>query len=89
MEAPRGYEWDEGKRARNLAKHGVDFAAMGDFEWDTARVADDLRSSEPRRVAIGYIGRRLHVVVFTDRAHHRIIRLRKANRREERRYAET
>lgn len=41
-------------------------------------------------VAMGYIGQRLYVVVYVDRADsRRIISLRKANQREEKRYAET
>lgn len=40
-------------------------------------------------VAIGYIGLRLYVVVYVDRnGTRRIISLRKANSREEKRYAE-
>ena len=35
------YEWDEGKRQANLAKHGVDFADMDAFEWDTAVINVD------------------------------------------------
>jgi uncharacterized DUF497 family protein len=41
-------------------------------------------------VGIGYIGHRLFVIVFVDRdGMRRIISLRKANKREERMYAET
>ena len=44
---------------------------------------------EPRTVCLGYIGLRLHMVVFTDRsAVRRIISLRKANAREVARYAQ-
>ena len=28
------YEWDEGKRAANLARHGINFTAAEDFAWD-------------------------------------------------------
>lgn len=30
------YEWDSAKRAASLRKHGVDFAAMAGFDWETA-----------------------------------------------------
>ncbi len=83
------YEWDENKRAANLAKHGVDFATVEDFEWDTAGVEPDTRKvyGEPRFIATGYIGARLHVLVFTPRAGRiRVIGLRKANPREVRRH---
>jgi uncharacterized DUF497 family protein len=32
------FEWDEAKRAVNLAKHGVDFARIWDFEWHSALI---------------------------------------------------
>ena len=41
------YEWDEVKRITNLAKHGVDFATMEAFEWESAIQRLDDRHSEP------------------------------------------
>ena len=38
---PTYYEWDEVKRKANIAKHGVDFAAMDAFEWNTAVIELD------------------------------------------------
>jgi hypothetical protein len=79
------YEWDEDKRAANLARHKVDFADAVDFEWDTAieTIDDRFDYGEERWVALGYIGRRLHVLVYTHRGETiRIISLRKANKRE-------
>ena len=43
------YEWDEGKRQANLAKHGVDFADMDAFEWDTAVIDVEDRRGSPLR----------------------------------------
>ena len=84
------FEWDREKRLTNLAKHGLDFAEVERFDWDSAQVTPRLRSSERRFVALGYMGERLHVVVYVHRgANRRIISFRKANRREERRYAQT
>ncbi len=81
------YEWDEDKRRENREKHGVDFSAVVDFDWNTAASAEDLRSGEVRIVASGYIGERLHVIVYTERGDStRIISLRKANPREVKRY---
>ena len=79
------YEWDETKRADNLAKHAVDFAWVEDFAWDGAFIIPDKRREygEPRFIAIGYLGERLYVLVFTPRLEAtRVIGLRKANRRE-------
>jgi hypothetical protein len=85
------YIWDEGKRAANLAVHGIDFAQALQFEWDTALIAPDTRHDygESRFIAVGRIGPRLHVIVFTPRAGKvRLISLRKANKREIQRYEE-
>jgi uncharacterized DUF497 family protein len=79
------YEWDETKRAANLAKHGVDFESVRAFDWDNAFVRRDLRRDygEPRWWAFGPIGHRLHLLVFTRRdTRMRIISLRKANGKE-------
>lgn len=44
--------------------------------------------SEVRMIGFAYIGTRLYCVVYTDRGDvRRVISLRKANRREEKRYA--
>lgn len=82
--------WDDAKRRSNLAKHGVDFAAADEFEWDTALTVTDPRHDEARFVSIGFIGERLHVLVWTMReSRRRIISLRKTNPRETRRYAQS
>lgn len=84
------YEWDESKRQANLAKHGVDFADMNAFEWDTAGIDSDEDRAEPRWIAIGFIGAVLHFVAFTERGDNiRIISLRKATSREARNYVES
>lgn len=83
------YEWDEAKRKSNIARHGVDFTTVERFDWETAIINPDNRTSEPRWVAYGFIGVRLYVVVFTERGDNiRIISLRKANRREEKHYGQ-
>jgi uncharacterized protein len=82
-------EWDEAKRAANLAKHGVDFVAVERFDWATAMIwrDDRFQYGEERFIALGRIGMRLHAMVFTMRAGRtRIIGLRKANAREVRQY---
>lgn len=85
------FEWDPAKAALNHAKHGVAFARIDAFDWDTALVLDDTRVdyAERRFVAFGLIGSRVHVCVFTERPpKRRLIGLRKANRRENRLYTE-
>ena len=83
------YEWDEAKRQSNARKLGIDFAAIDTFDWDTALVERSDRGGEVRYVAIGYIDVRLHCIIFTERwTRIRVISLRRASRREERRYAQ-
>ncbi len=84
------FEWDPNKRLANLGKHGLDFADVAWIDWDTAHITPRFRSGEVRLVALGYLGGRLHSVVYVFRgANRRIISFRKANRREERIYAQT
>ena len=88
---PTEITFDPAKSAANARKRGLLFSLVERrFAWATARVVEDTRKDygERRFRALGFIGTRLHAVVFTPRgtALH-IISLRKANRREERRYA--
>ena len=79
------YEWDENKRIANLEFHKIDFTDADDFEWDTAieTIDDRYDYGEVRWVTIGFINKKLHVMVYTIRGNKiRIISLRKANRRE-------
>ena len=77
------YDWDETKRLSNIEKHGVDFVSAESFEWDAAFITASQSSNEPRLVALGPIGERLHVLVYSIETRTvRIISLRKANKRE-------
>lgn len=82
-------EWDEAKRAANLAKHKTDFVIAERFDWETAIVWEDARFDygETRLVAAGLVNGRLHIMVFTERGETtRVISLRKANDKEVRFY---
>ena len=82
--------WNQAKRAGNIAKHGVDFAAVEGFDWETAQVVADTRHyyGEARLTALGLIGPRVHVLVFTIRRTTTwVISLRKANQKETAHYA--
>ena len=84
------YEWDEAKRAGTLARRGLDFASMNHFEWDAAMTRRSDRHGEIRFIATGYIGDRLHTVIYTMRESRcRIISLRHSSRSEIREYAES
>jgi uncharacterized DUF497 family protein len=83
------FDWDDTKRRQNLAKHGVDFEDIKDFDWATAlEIFDDRKDYNELRIrSMGHIQNRLHVCVYTERSDcYRIISLRKANKREERIY---
>lgn len=85
------FEWDEAKRASNLAKHGVDFAAVAAFDWESAQESEDRRSDygERRWVARGIIAGQLHVLIYTQRyGRIRVISLREASSKEKADYAE-
>lgn len=83
--------FDQAKNAANIRERGLPFSLVQDeFDWATAQVIEDIRRDygERRYRALGFIGARLHAVVYTPRANGmHVISLRKANRREERRYA--
>lgn len=82
--------YDPAKDAANVEKHGVTLALAAKLEWDSALVWPDTRQNygEPRQSALALLGARVYFVAFVDRADgRRIISLRKANDREEIRYA--
>ncbi len=82
------YEWDEARWRANFAKHGVNFADMARFDWDTAvHMASEVLDFEQREVALGLIDFDVVVVCYTQRNEKtRIITLRKAAKREEKRF---
>lgn len=82
-------EFDPEKNDRNIELRGISFEEAAEFEWESAVIIPDERRdcSEPRYRAFGFIGNRLHALVFTPREGSiRVISLRKANRREVLRY---
>ena len=79
------FDFDPGKEATNLGKHGLSFAAAAELSWEAALVWLDDRADygEKRMVALAPIGDMLFFVAFVDReSTRRIISLRRANRRE-------
>ncbi len=85
-------DWDEAKRATNIAKHGLDFVSIEQFGWERALVRADVRFGygEIRLIAVGPMESeldRLFTVVFTvERRGLRIISFRRASDREIRSY---
>jgi uncharacterized DUF497 family protein len=88
----RYVEFDPAKNATNIAIRGLSFELVEQMEWATALMEEDTRKAygERRFQVLGFIGERLHAVVFTPRdgmVH--VISLRKANSREVKKYAKT
>lgn len=85
--------WDDAKRRRNIAKHGIDLAMAERFDFSTALIEIDLTSEtgEQRERAIGWIegAGDLHLMVFSYVGDDdiRAISLRRATKSEYRRYA--
>jgi uncharacterized DUF497 family protein len=88
---PTDITFDPAKNDANIRARGLAFSLVKDeFDWAGAQVVEDKRRDygESRYRALGFIGMRLHAVVYTQRATvMHVISLRKANRREARRYA--
>ena len=82
--------YDPAKSDRNEALRGLPFSLAEDFDWTAALIAEDTRMdyTEPRYQALGLLGERLHMLVFTPRGETvHVISLRRANLRERTRYA--
>ena len=88
---PTEISFDHAKNEANIRERGLSFSLVKDeFDWASAQVIEDRRRDygERRYRALGFIGTRLHAVVYTPRATGmHVISLRKANNREVRRYA--
>lgn len=85
------FEWDQGKSAANLRKHGVAFSdAITVFSSDDRAITifEETVGDEERYITIGRDGLgRVVVVVYTVRGEHvRVISARRANKREREEY---
>jgi hypothetical protein len=85
------FEWDERKRALNLAKHGIDFLRARRIweENDRIVIIGDTRRNyrEPRFQAFGIVDGTVLMAAFTWRGERcRIISSRKASRDERKAY---
>jgi uncharacterized protein len=84
-------EFDPAKSAKNASQRGSPFELTAELDWDAAHTIEDQRQSygETRYSAYAPMQGRLHIVCFCIRGGaFRIISFRKANRREEKVYAE-
>jgi uncharacterized DUF497 family protein len=85
------FEFAPNKDQLNLDKHGVSLSLASDLDWDAALLwIDDRREyGETRILALAPWTSILYYVAFVDRGNvRRVISLRRANRREVRRYVQ-
>ena len=84
------FEWDEGKRIKNLEKHKLDFGdAAAIFEHDYIVEAAKTVENEERNIAIGKIDGRIITVIFQIRRNAcRIISMRRARKNERAKYSQ-
>ncbi len=77
--------FDRPKNLYNINNRNLSFDEAVNFDFETASYTIDKRKDygEIRRRAIGYLGNRLHALVFTETENGiRVISFRKANKRE-------
>ena len=77
--------FDPVKNARNVELRGLSFERVVEFEFETALFSPDRRQDygEVRIRALGWLGKRLHALVFAEtRRGIRVVSFRKANERE-------
>ncbi|MBW7657583.1 BrnT family toxin [Hydrogenophilus thermoluteolus] len=83
-------EFDPVKRAKTLIERGLDFARAAEVFAGHHFTAEDLRENygQRRYITVGKLDGRMVVMVWTPRGEaRRIISMRKANEREQKRYA--
>ena len=87
-----GYEWDVAKRQRNVRRHYIDFLDVISCFSDPQRlVEEDTRRDygEKRFHLLCPLRGHLYHVTFTERGENiRLISARRANKREQRHYAQ-
>ena len=84
-------EFDSAKDLVNRAKHGVSLGLASELDWEAALAWIDNRFDygETRMIALAPKTEILYHVVFVDRGEaRRVISLRRANRREVKRYVQ-
>lgn len=86
------FGWDPAKSRRNVALRQIPFAVVDRLDWSTALVVPSVGRTayaEDRYLALGVVDGVLHAVVLTPRAPMLwIISVRRASRKERRRYAQ-
>jgi hypothetical protein len=56
--------FDPAKNARNIRERGLSFERAADFDFATAVFNSEIRKGEIRRIAVGYLDKRLHLLCY-------------------------
>jgi uncharacterized DUF497 family protein len=84
-----GVSCDPAKNERNIRVRGLSFERAAEFDFSTAAFNTEVRKGEVRRIAVGYLDGRLHLLWYIPKPDGiRVISFRKANKREAKRYGE-
>lgn len=79
--------YDPAKNERNVRERGLSFERAADFDFDTAIFNTEFRNGETRRIAIGYLDKRLHLLCYVPQSEGiRVVSFRRMNKREAKRY---
>ena len=79
--------YDPAKNARNIRERGLSFDRAVDFDFSNAVFHTEVRNGETRRIAVGYLDKRLHLLCYIPKPDGiRVISFRKTNKREAKRY---
>lgn len=82
--------YDPAKNARNIRERGLSFERAVDFDFSNATFQTEVRNGETRRIAVGYLDNRLHLLCYIPKPDGiRVISFRKTNKREAKRYGKT
>jgi uncharacterized protein len=79
--------YDPAKNERNIRERGISFERAADFDFSTAVFHTEIRKGETRRIAVGYLDKRLHLLCYVPQPDGiRVISFRRTNKREAKRY---
>jgi hypothetical protein len=82
-----GIRFDPAKNERNIRERGLSFEQAADFDFETAIFFTEVRKGETRRIAVGYLDKRLHLLCYIPKPDGiRVISFRKTNKREAKLY---
>lgn len=79
--------YDPAKNERNILLRGLSFDRAAEFDFLTAVFHTEVRNGETRRIAVGYLDGRLHLLCYVAQLDGiRVISFRKTNKSEAKRY---